>query len=155
MENTTIYDFFNNIFSEPPQPPNSINLHLEILNNKDKTETELSDIFEILLHMFIYGFKKLKLSFNPDSIALLKEYYKSINIKFDIETEQFDTILFKSNRYLARYCVVDPSSIVGELNEAIFIMNHNQFSRSRLYQYIAVYQDEYESMMFISFDFII
>jgi len=157
MENSTIYDFFDKIFSEPPQPKNSIRLQLEILNNNNtnKTETELSDIFEILLHMFVYGFKKLALTFNSESINLLKQYYESINIKLDIETAKFDTILFKSSQYLARYCVIDPSSIFSDLNEAIFIMNHNQFNRSRLYQYIAVYQDEYESLIFINFDFIL
>jgi len=155
MENSNIFDFFDKIFSKPPQPENSIKLELEIVNNKDKTETELSDIFEILLHMFVYGIKKLSLTFNPESINLLKQYYQSIGIKLDIEITQFDTILFKSSRYLARYCVIDPSSIFSNLNEAIFIMNHNKFNRSRLYQYIAVYQDEYESMIFINFDFII
>lgn len=154
MQNN-IFEIFNTIFSEEPKLPKSICLEIDVLDsvNQDQiTEIQLSDIFEIFLHMFIYGFKKLNLSFNEESIFILKQYFASLDpsVKFNIDIKQFETNLFKDPLYLCRYCVIDPSFIVDD--QPLFISNVNKFNRTKLNQYIAVYQDEYESMIFISFD---
>jgi hypothetical protein len=149
MENS-IFELFETIFSEDPKPPKSISVEIEVLDyNK-----EISDNFEILLHMFIYGFKKLKLTFTEESLDILKKYFASLDpsIKFNIEIEQFDSALFGDIRYVKRYCKIDPSSL--ESNDVLFISNYNQLIRNNLNEFIAVYQDEYESLIFINFDFL-
>lgn len=157
MENNpNIFEVFNTIFSDLPQPPKTISLGINVLDpeNKDElTETLLSDNFEIFLQMFIFGFKKLNLTFTEESLSKLKDYFLSleIGIRFKIEIEQFDTILFKDPRYVKRYCVIDSASI-NEL-EPLFISNYNKYTRNNLNEFIAVFQYEYESMIFISFDF--
>lgn len=156
MENNpNLFELFNTIFSDSPKSPKSICLEIDVLDkqNKDEiTETQLSDIFEIFLHMFIYGFKRLNLNFTEESISILKHYFLSVGIKFNIEIEQFDTILFKDIRYTQRYCLIDSSSITD--TEPLFIGNYNKYNRNKLNEYIAIFQFEYESMLFISFDFI-
>ena len=154
--NPNLFEIFNTIFSESPKAPKTISLEIDVLDtlNKDQiTETQLSDIFEIFLHMFIYGFKKLNLTFTEESLSRLKDYFLSleIGIRFKIEIEQFDTILFKDPRYVKRYCIIDSASI-NEL-EPLFISNYNKYTRNNLNEFIAVFQYEYESMIFISFDF--
>jgi hypothetical protein len=154
MENSkNIFELFSTIFSDSPKQPKSICLEIDVLNKDEQTETELSDIFEIFLHMFIYGFKKLNLTFSVDSMNLLKRYFESVGVKFNIEIVEFDTNLFNDIRYKLRYCIIDPSSI-SEETEPLFISNYATYTRSKLTEYIAVYQDEYESMVFINFDLI-
>jgi len=154
MENNpNIFEIFNTIFSESPKSSKSICLEIDVLDtqNKDEiTETQLSDIFEILLHMFIYGFKKLNLTFTLESMSILKQYFESVGINFIIEIEQFDTNLFNDLRYTHRYCKIDYSL----LEEPVFISNYNKYTKSKLNEFIAVYQYEYESMIFISFNFL-
>jgi hypothetical protein len=148
MENS-IFQLFETIFSEDPKPPKSISVEIEVLDyNK-----EISDNFEILLHMFIYGFKKLKLTFSEESLSILKKYFASLDpsIKFSIEIEPFDAALFGNIRYANRYCKIDSSFIHSD--DVVFIGNYKQISRNNLNEFIAVYQDEYESMIFINFDF--
>ena len=62
---TDIYETFNNIFSESPKEPKSIFLELSVLDslkNEEVCDKEISDTFEFLLNMFVYGFNKLNLS---------------------------------------------------------------------------------------------
>ena len=79
MENNpNLYELFNTIFSDSPKPPKSICLEIDVLDQKninEITETQLSDIFEIFLHMFIYGFKRLNLTFTDESLSILKDYF--------------------------------------------------------------------------------
>jgi hypothetical protein len=107
MENNpNIFEIFKTIFSDSPKPSKSICLEIDVLDTQNKeeiTETQLSDIFEIFLHMFIYGFKKLNLTFTEESMIILKQYFASVGIKFIIEFENFDTVLFKDPRYIKRY----------------------------------------------------
>lgn len=155
QNNPNLYELFNTIFSDSAKPLKSIELQIDVLDtlNKDEiTETQLSDLFEIFLHMFIYGFKKLNLTFSEESLSVLKAYFESVGIKFNIEIEQFDTVLFKDIRYATRYCLIDPSSLSEP--EPLFMSNYNKYSRTKLIEFIAVYQYEYESMVFINFDFI-
>ena len=156
MENS-IFELFETIFSEDPKPANSISVEINILDtsisNTSISETQLSDNFEILLHMFIYGFKKLKLTFIEESLSILKKYFASLNpsINFNIEIEPFDTALFGNIRYVNRYCKIDSSFINSD--DVLFISNYKQITRNNLDEFIAVYQDEYESMIFINFNF--
>jgi hypothetical protein len=155
---TDIYATFNNIFSESPKQPKSIFLELNVLDslkNEEITETQISDIFEFLLNMFVFGFNKLNLSFTIDSVAILKSYFASIGFKFNIEIVQFDTILFNDPRYKCRYCTIE-SSFMGQTqdNKPYFVLNYNNFTRNKLNEFIAVFQHEYESLNFISFEFI-
>ena len=155
QNNLNLYELFNTIFSDSPKSPKSICLEIDVLDkeNKDEiTETQLSDLFEIFLHMFIYGFKKLNLSFTEESLSILKDYFLSVGIKFNIEVEQFDTILFNDMRYKARYCLIDPVSLID--NDPLFISNYNKYNRTKINEFLGVYQFEYESMIFINFDFI-
>jgi hypothetical protein len=155
QNNLNLYELFNTIFSDSPKSPKSICLEIDVLDkeNKDEiTETQLSDLFEIFLHMFIYGFKKLNLSFTEESLSILKDYFLSVGIKFNIEVEQFDTILFNDMRYKARYCLIDPISLID--NNPLFISNYNKYNRTKINEFLGVYQFEYESMIFINFDFI-
>jgi len=149
----SIFDLFEVIFSYEPKPVGSICLDVDILAEGESVSiAQLSDIFEIYLHMFIYGFKKLNLTFTENSMAILKEYFASLNpsVKFNIEIEPFDTALFGDLRYSQRYCVIDSPLTKGD---PYFIGNFNKFNRTKLNQFVAVYQDEYESMVFLSFDF--
>jgi len=148
-----MFQIFETIFSNDPKPPKSICMEIDVFDkegDEEYSETQLSDIFEIYLHMFVYGIKKLNLTFTEDSMNILKQYFLSVGIKFTIEIEQFDTNLFNDLRYLLRYCVID--SKIDE--EPIFIANYNKYPRTKLMEFIAAYQDEYESMIFLSFDFI-
>lgn len=151
----SIFELFETIFSEDPKPPKSISVEIDILDTSNTlvSETQLSDNFEILLHMFIYGFKKLNLTFTEESLSILKKYFASLDpsIKFNIEIEPFDSALFGNIRYANRYCKIDSSFI--DSDDVIFISNYKQISRNNLNEFIAVYQDEYESMIFINFDF--
>jgi len=150
MENNpNLFEIFENIFSDSPKPSKSICLQIDVLENKDISQTQLSDIFEILLHMFIYGFKKLRMGFTEESLSLLKQYFESVGVKFIIDIKQFDPILFKEPCYMVRYCKVE--SLIED-EDPIFIENYNKFTRTKLSDYIAVYQDEYESLIFISFE---
>jgi len=155
MENS-IFQLFETIFSEDPKPPKSISVEIDILDTSGsniESKTQLSDNFEILLHMFIYGFKKLKLTFTEESLSILKKYFASLDpsINFNIEIEPFDSALFGNIRYANRYCKIDSSFI--DSDDVVFISNYKQLIRNNLNEFIAVYQDEYESMIFINFDF--
>lgn len=155
QNNPNLYELFNTIFSNSPKSPKSICLEIDVLDkeNKDEiTETQLSDLFEIFLHMFIYGFKRLNLTFTKESLSILKDYFLSVGIKFNIEIEQFDTILFNDIRYKARYCLIDPVSLID--NDPLFISNYNKYNRTKINEFLGVYQFEYESMIFVNFDFI-
>lgn len=155
---TDIYETFNNIFSESPKEPKSIFLELNVLDplkNEEVCEKQISDTFEFLLNMFVYGFNKLNLSFSLESVEILKSYFASIGFKFNIEIEQFDTILFNDMRYKCRYCTIETSFLgQNQDNKPYFILNRNDFNRTKLNEFIAVYQYEYDSMNFISFDII-
>ncbi len=149
-----IYEKFDEIFSQPPQPPKSIFLQLDVLSpdsNSNIIDTNLDDIYEFLLNMFIYGFKKLNLDFNFESMNIIKKYFESIGIKISVELEDFDTILFKDPRYIYRYCTISDVSFKEE--SPFFFMNTNKINRSKLKEYIGVFQLDYLYLCFISFDY--
>jgi hypothetical protein len=142
-----IEDFFKTIYSTDPAPLKSINFQIDVIDNDTPVDTQLSDIFELLLNMLIYGIKYLNLSFETTDILLLKRYFNSIGIDFLIEIEPFDTNLFKDSRYVTRYCTIDPVVYC-------FIMNVNKFPKTKLNEWVATYQLEYESLIFIRFNYI-
>jgi hypothetical protein len=145
-------NFFEKIFSEDPKPPKSISLEIDVLENENQTETKISDIFEICLHMFVYGIKYKKLEFIPEHLAELKKYFNSVSLDFIIEVEDFDTSLFNDLRYTQRYFTIDPDSF--NMEYPMFITNARVFTRSKLPEWIATYQLDYESMFFICFRYI-
>ena len=81
-----IDDFFKTIFSTDPAPPKSINFQIDVIDNDTPVDTQLSDIFELLLNMLIYGIRYLNLSFETDDILLLKEEVISCESEFSIST---------------------------------------------------------------------
>jgi hypothetical protein len=150
MQNN-IFKIFDDIYSESPKPPKSILLEIDILDSNSSTEissTKISDIFEIFLHMLVYGFNKLELNFSMENINLLNKYFNSVGINILIEFELFNTILFKDPRYLNRYC------IINNLNSPSFMMNVINEEYHNLKELIAIYQIEYEYLVFIRFDFL-
>jgi hypothetical protein len=140
-------DFFKTIYSTDPATPKSINFQIDVIDNDTPVNTQLSDIFELLLNMLIYGIRYLNLSFETDDVLLLKRYFNSIGIDFSIETEPFDTALFKDIRYITRYCSIEPVVFY-------FIMNANKFPKTKLNEWVATYQLEYESLIFIRFNYL-
>jgi hypothetical protein len=147
----SIFDLFETIFAEDPKPPKSILLEIDILDSNSCTEissTKISDIFEIFLHMLVYGFNKLELNISIENINLLNKYFNSVGINILVEFELFDTILFKDPRYVNRYC------IVNNLSSSYFMMNVKNQQYNNLNELIAIYQIEYEYLVFIRFDFI-
>ena len=147
-----IEDFFHTMFSTDPAPPKSINLQIDVIDNDTPVDTQLSDIFELLLNMLIYGIRYLNLSFETADILLLKRYFNSVGIDFSIETEPFDTELFKDLRYVTRYCLIDPVVFSNDYRP-FFIMNANKFPKTKLNEWVATYQLEYESLIFIRFNY--
>ena len=150
MQNN-IFNLFDNIFSDSPKPPKSILLEIDILdsNSTEISSTKLSDIFEIFLHMLVYGFNKLELNFSMENINLLNKYFNSVGVNILIDFEIFDTILFKDSRYVNRYCIITDIE-----DEAFFMMNAKNQEYTNLKELIGVYQLEYEYLIFIRFDFI-
>ena len=150
MQNN-IFKIFDDIYSESPKPPKSILLEIDILDSNSSTEissTKITDIFEIFLHMLVYGFKKLELNFTIENIQLLNKYFNSVGINILIEFEMFDTILFKDPRYVNRYCIINDLSLPS------FMMNVKNQQYNNLKELIAIYQIEYEYLVFIRFDFL-
>lgn len=144
-----IYDTFNSIFSDSPKPPKSIFLEI-ILDNNEKTE--VSDIFECLLNMFVFGLHKLNIPVNEDSFSQLKPYFESIGIKFIVEFIPFDTGLFNDPRYKYRYCSID-TNLNESSDKPNFILNANQIPKTELKHFYATYQYHYEYLIFLSFTF--
>ena len=156
MQNN-LFEIFNTIFLESPKPPKSIffefNIFDPINSSEEISSTKLSDLFEIFLHMLIYGFKKLELTFTKENINLLNQYFNSIGINIIINFEMFDTILFKDYRYINRYCIIDESTFKYD-TEPLFIMNAKNnldTNYTKLNELRAIYQIDYEYLIFINF----
>jgi hypothetical protein len=140
------------IFDDIPKEPYSVQMELE---NFDSQE----DLFEVLLHLFIYGYKLKKL--NVNNISDLKPYFKCIGVNFNIEIIPYSEIEFLTNpKYLNRYCNISSTSFSNyELDEVRFMLSRNFKGVETIDNMIACYIHEIPNdfitsfISFITFDF--
>ncbi len=151
MDNNLI-DLAKLIFTEHPKNPYSIQMDLDEYNSLD-------DLFEVLLHLFVYGFKLRKLSIN--NISLLKEYFKAIGVNFEVETIPYSEYEFLTNpKYLNRYCSIPHSTFDNfDLNNINFYLSRNYKTSDKIDNMYAVYVHEIPNnfnesfIAFLSFNF--
>jgi hypothetical protein len=94
--NNNLIELAKLIFEGEPKDPNSIQMQYEDYNS-------IEDIFEVLLHIFIYGFKIKKL--NLDTIHTLIPYFRSICVNLKVEKIEYSELVFLTDpRYKERYC---------------------------------------------------
>lgn len=151
MDNNLI-DLAKLIFDIKPKDPFSI--HME-LDNYDSIES----LFEVLLHIFVYGYKIKKLNIN--SIHELKNYFKAIGVNFKIEVIPYSEYEFLTNpKYLTRYCNISSTSFDNyDLDKVGFILSRNYKVVDSIDKLTACYIHEIHNdfnqsfISFISFDF--
>lgn len=128
MDNNLI-ELANLMFKGEAKPPYSIQMEL---NDYECLE----DLFEVLLHLFIYGFKIRELSVHE--INSLKEYFSAIGVNFNVEVIPYSEYEFLTNhKYLSRYCNVASSSFED------YDMNNLQFVLSRNYKSVNLIDNMY------------
>ena len=140
------------IFTEIPKDPYSIQMDFNDYNT-------LEDLFEVLLHLFVYGFKLRNLSIN--NIYLLKDYFKDIGVNFNVQTIPYSEYEFLTNPlYLNRYCNIAQSSFLNtDLNNLQFYLSRNYKNVNDISNMTAVYVHEIPNnfndsfISFISFNF--
>jgi hypothetical protein len=151
MENNLI-DLAKLIFEGGPKSDYSIQLELENYNS-------LEDLFEVLLHIFIYGYKLKELDiFN---ISKLVPYFRSIGVNFHIETIPYSEYEFLVNpKYLQRYCNIGEACFKdNDLNNLQFILSRNYKTVEKIEEMTACYIYEIKNdfinsfISFIQFDF--
>ena len=119
----------------------------------------IEDLFEVLLHLFIYGYKIKEM--NVNNINELKPYFKSIGVNFSIEMLPYSELEFVANeRYLTRYCNIMPRSFVDyEFTNIGFMLSRNYISADSIDNMRACYIHEIPNnfvdsfICFISFNF--
>lgn len=143
MSNNLV-DLAKLIFDDTPKPPFSIQMELDDYECQE-------DLFEVLLHLFIYGFKLKKLSVN--SISDLKPYFKSIGVNFNVEIIPYSEIEFLTNpKYLTRYCSIAGSSFDDyDLNNIGFMLSRNYKTVDKIDNMVAVYVHEIQNNFDLSF----
>ncbi len=125
------------------------------LEEYDSIET----LFEVLLQLFVYGYKIKKL--NLSNINDIKEYFKAIGVNFKIETIPYSEYEFLTNeKYLTRYCNISPRCFDNhDLSEIGFISSRNYKSVDSVEKIRACYIHEIQNnfndsfISFISFDY--
>jgi hypothetical protein len=151
MDNNLI-DLAKLIFDDKPKEPYSIQMEFD---NYDSIES----LFEVLLHIFVYGYKIKKL--NVTTIHELKDYFKAIGINFKIDVIPYSEYEFLTNpKYLTRYCNINRLSFDNyDLNKVGFILSRNYKSAESIDKLIASYVHEIPNdfnesfISFISFDY--
>ena len=151
MDNNLI-DLAKLIFDIKPRDPFSIQMELD---NYDSIES----LFEVLLHIFVYGYKIKEL--NVNSIHELKNYFKAIGVNFKIEVIPYSEYEFLTNpKYLTRYCNISSSSFDNyDLDKIGFMLSRNYKSLESIDKLNACYIHEITNdfnqsfISFISFDF--
>jgi hypothetical protein len=151
MENNLI-DLAKLIFEGEPKSDYSIQLELENYNS-------LEDLFEVLLHIFVYGYKLKEL--DVSSISKLIPYFRSIGVNFHLETIPYSEYEFLTNpKYLQRYCVIGEACFKNyDLSNLQFILSRNYKTVEKIEEMNACYVNEIKNdfvnsfISFIRFDF--
>jgi len=147
-------DLAQRIFTAEPQQPGSI--HITI----DGYEC-IEDFFNVLLEVFIYGFKLKNIS--VENINTLKPYFQSLNppVNFVVEIKEWTELEFLTNKkYLNRYCSIGPSSFENtDLTNFKVHLSRNYSSPESIDEIIAVYNHELKNnfrdsfICYLSFNF--
>jgi hypothetical protein len=140
------------IFESDPKQPYSIQMQIEQYES-------IEDLFEVLLHLFIYGFKLKEI--NVQSINSLKPYFHSIGVNFVVDIIEWSEYEFLTNpKYLNRYCSIGPSSFADyDLSNVSFLLSRNFRSQDSLDAMTAVYNHEIKNnfkdsfICFLSFNY--
>jgi ABC-type transport system substrate-binding protein len=116
--NNNLIELAKLIFDDKPKDPFSIQMELD---NYDSIES----LFEVLLHIFIYGYKIKKL--DVSTIHTLKDYFKAIGVNFNIEIIPYSEYEFLTNpKYLTRYCNISSQCFNNyDLDDLGFILSRN------------------------------
>ena len=150
--NDNLIELANVIFKDPIKDPFSVQIELTEFNSQE-------DLFEVLLHLFIYGYKLKKLNIN--NITDLKPYFRCIGVNLNIEIIPYSELDFLINeKYLTRYCNISEHTFEDyELNNVKFILSRNFKETTKIENMYACYVHEINNnfeesfISFISFDF--
>jgi hypothetical protein len=150
--NNNLIELANVIFKDPLKDPFSVQIELTEFNSQE-------DLFEVLLHLFIYGYKLKKLNIN--NITDLKPYFRCIGVNLNIEIIPYSELDFLINeKYLTRYCNISGHTFEDyELNNVKFILSRNFKETTKIENMYACYVHEINNnfdesfISFISFDF--
>jgi hypothetical protein len=150
----TPLDLAKRIFTAEPQEPGSI--HITI----DGYEC-IEDFFNILLEVFIYGFKLRNIT--VQNINTLKPYFQSLSppVNFVVDIIEWSELEFLTNKkYLNRYCSISPSSFEdSDLTNFQVNLSRNYNSPDEIDQIYACYNHEIKNnfrdsfICFLSFNF--
>jgi hypothetical protein len=140
------------IFDDIPKEPYSVQMELENFNSQE-------ELFEVLLHLFIYGYKIKKL--NVNTIEDLKPYFKCIGVNFNLEIISYSELEFFTNeKYLNRYCNISNTSFDNyDLDKLGFGLSRNYKSVNEIDDIRACFVYEIKNnfvdsfIAFISFNF--
>jgi len=151
MDNNLI-DLAKLIFNEEPKQPYSIQMEYD---NYESIES----LFEVLLHLFIYGYKIKQL--NLSNINDLKDYFKAIGVNFKLEIIEYSEYEFVANpKYLTRYCNIGSQCFNNyDLDKLGFFLSRNYKSVETIDKLTSCYVHEIPNnfnesfISFISFDF--
>lgn len=149
--NNNLLELAKLIFDDKPKDPFSIQMEFD---NYDSIES----LFEVLLHLFIYGYKIKKL--NITTIHELKDYFKAIGVNFKLEIIPYSEYEFVTNpKYLTRYCNISSNCFNNyDLDDLGFILSRNYKSEESIDTLNACYIHEIKNdfiqsfISFISFD---
>jgi len=150
--NNNLIELATLIFDSEPKNKYSIQMEL------DNYEC-IEDLFEVLLHLFIYGFKLKNLT--VENINSLKPYFHSIGVNFMVDIIPWSEYEFLTNeKYLNRYCSIAESSFLDTNLENIkFLLSRNYKSPDLIDNIYAVYNHEIKNnfndsfICFLSFNF--
>jgi len=149
---SNLIDLAKLIFSEEPLAPYSIQMQFDDYKS-------IEDLFEVILHLFIYGMKLKNISIT--NINDIKPYFKAIGINFHLKIIEYSEYEFLTNPlYLERYCNISNSTFTNaELDNLQFILSRNYKSVEKIDDMSACYihhipNDFNQSFIaFINFDF--
>jgi len=120
------------IFQDEPQAPYSIQMQFDDYKS-------IEDLFEVILHLFIYGMKIKDISIT--NINDIKPYFKAIGLNFNLTILEYSEYEFLTNPlYLKRYCNISNSTFNDtDLDNLQFILSRNYKSVDNLNEMNACY----------------
>lgn len=115
---SNIIELANLIFQDEPKEPYCIQIEIENYNS-------VEDLFEVILHLFIYGMKMKNISIH--NINDVKPFFRAIGIDFNLKIIEYSEYEFLTNPlYLERYCNIAPSTFSDQnLDNLQFISSKN------------------------------